>query len=75
MTETTPNPAALGHDVFVSSASQDAADCVATASGVVTQVHVAGRRRPIALRIPCCAQARGIRPSMPVRRTRLTHGG
>ena len=40
-----------------------------------TRTHVPGRRKSIALRSPCFAQAQGVHPWPPVRRMRLTHGG
>jgi hypothetical protein len=47
MTEDSANQTPLGHDIFVSYASQDAADHAATAIGVVTRSHVPGRRKPM----------------------------
>lgn len=47
MTEDSANQTLLGHDIFVSYASQDAADHAATAIGVVTRSHVPGRRKPM----------------------------
>jgi hypothetical protein len=47
MTEDSANQTILGHDVFVSYASQDAADHAATALHVLTRSHVPGRRKPV----------------------------
>jgi hypothetical protein len=47
MTDEPANQTALGHDIFVSYASQDAADHAAIAIGVVARTHVPGRRKPV----------------------------